>query len=1209
MRSILLSGMWVCLVSIAASAGELTLDEAFARAARLDGQPYALGRSLIERVGKDALPFLTEKAKSAEWRERDLAQALLLRIEQPDQVSLWVDALGGTDTAYTPRDDGATVAKLSQRSADAARASGLPVPASNEVVFTREAVPLLLDLLREWDSEYSLRAVLRLLQRLPAVECVPGLVRLYGTTYGVRADVLDTLVGIGKPAAAPLRDAVRDAAIWKAAGDEPGRPAEAPEVKAQRYVSAMRSAGAALALGRLGDLASAPLLAQKLGEATERHQVEGFATALGQLRAPEAIPVIFSKLDTARRGGGQEPEYSVVREALRSFGGAARDFLRQEAAEGQPLAHRASAAGLLFEIESADEATAFYRAYGHQALAADRMGDLRRPEKKPDPLDVGRDLFWRPYRHAAAEPEGDIPRALLAERGRVFRELRVLLRLARLRGDALAFSVIAESLLDHRRRDRESEKLALALAELGDDQAVEVYRQLLDSDSPRLLESLVEALLLLGSPKAVPVLEEIARVAAEGKPGWSSDRKANFQAAGELARAVLPAFQGDDECLERLLARKEDAVREVAARALARRGDPRAVPELVRVAARSRRDEHAAFRDALVALEHKAVGWLEVIQKESTDWREKLVCEAGALRIARPELAATFEKVARIRHGFYMLHTGPDVGHYKGAGKQMAEAVGEAGIPLLEAAVAFGADPGPIEIPAFALAQFKQERSIPVLVAAFPEARRLRSGNPISVALEEFGEKGIEAAKKIPPPDPAKERYEARASRFRGGTESLAIAQDVQGVENILEALRAPRPKEAAAPYSPAYYAWLQRTQVYLRLAAKCHDDRLVDPVIGLLGETQGSLAREALAVLADYADPRIAPLAVRMLAVQDAREAALGLLGRHLGKRAGPLLIKTLRESKDGAERSGAAWALGRLLQTSSSFWWNAPKEEGEGATATREVALPALVEALKDPSEAVQVSAAEALAETTEGRDRGIRDPRPARPLAEWVAAQKSPPVRVVECLGQTRDPEVAKILLAAYRASGRQNARLAHALGKLHCAEALPDLIQALDERIARTGYDEGLLQQPGGLAELPALGDLGGAGLEKVHAVLRASRALRVQLAAADILGQHGYQTAFPEVQKLFAELLANGVRDPRLSHRGPGELQDQLRGALFTLVGTLASLDRRRAYSLLAAEFLRSDDEALRNTIAHQLGMLEWADPGLRKEPVVRTKKD
>ena len=161
-----------------------------------------------------------------------------------------------------------------------------------------------------------------------------------------------------------------------------------------------------------------------------------------------------------------------------------------------------------------------------------------------------------------------------------------------------------------------------------------------------------------------------------------------------------------------------------------------------------------------------------------------------------------------------MSHVGPTLQTYRGPGVLLAQKVGVECVPLLEAVLVFH-DGVPDALTAmFALAHFKQERSIAVILRAAPEVHGFRDGNPVAVALHQFGEKGIDAAKKIPTPDPDKDRFDMRASRHRAGTETLSLAQDAQGIDNILAGLKLPKPEK-----DPEQAAWAARMLTYLKLA------------------------------------------------------------------------------------------------------------------------------------------------------------------------------------------------------------------------------------------------------------------------------------------------------------------------------------------------------------------------------------------------------
>src|SRR4029450_4557047 len=111
------------------------------------------------------------------------------------------------------------------------------------------------------------------------------------------------------------------------------------------------------------------------------------------------------------------------------------------------------------------------------------------------------------------------------------------------------------------------------------------------------------------------------------------------------------------------------------------------------------------------------------------------------------------------------------------------------------------------------------------------------------------------AAKKIPAPDPDKDRFDARVARHRAGTEALSLAKDEQGIHNILAGLQLPRPAKG-----PDQDAWAARMLTYLKLAKKYNDKRLIDPALRLVDPSRVEMGLAALEAVAADDDPRIAP-------------------------------------------------------------------------------------------------------------------------------------------------------------------------------------------------------------------------------------------------------------------------------------------------------------------------------------------------------------
>ncbi len=1174
----------VGLLALPALADELSREQVFDRTAHLDGAAYTIGRSLFEREGERALPFLRGKANSPNWRERDLAKALILRIEQPEKVALWLHALSAPNADLEP--GGKATVRITVPPYEApkpAQPGRKPEPIT--VVMDRSAAPVILDRLRDTagrtsENQVLWRRSLRVLERLAAPEAAPGLLHLHRGGYSEHdLSIVDALAAIGEPAAPVLRDAVRDCPTEWPDGD-----AEAARQTRERNWPAIRRAtAAALALGRIGDTESAPLLMSGLREATHSRQIQSYCAALGEMRAPEAVPLVFGELARIARPEGKrrhsaskEQRYIPVREAMLSFADAALGFLEQCAHGDQPLTTRAIASGLLFEFQQPGAAAAFYRTVGPVS---------------------GRTSFWQRYR--LASPPEAIPAPLLIERAYVYASPEDLLRLARLKGNSLAFEVLADGLGRHKFSDEYGPQLALALAGMGDKRALEAYRKLLEPEPTRYIDSVIVATLLLGIRDGIPILEELAQRADDPDAAHA----AQYRAAAELVEAVLPALRGDRQRLAELLDAEAPAVREVAARCLARGGDARGLRILLDAAVATREHRHVQLRDDILTLGSRAVDTLRAQRDSATDWRPRVLCEALLIRTLEPELVATFVEAAAFRGRGFGSRGGPTVGDYQAAGRHVADAVGRAGIPLIEAALAFDADPLDPGIAVCALACFKQQRSVPVIAECLTNVRWVRGGNLVAVALQEFGETGIEAAKRISAPAPDKDRFTRRAGRHSGATEALALAEDAEGVDNIVAGLRVPRPETGRHEY----YAWQRSMETYLRLANEYHDERLVPPVVGLLRQHEPSLWADAIDVLGAYDDERVVPLCVEFLGAAegyyDAREtraAAVRALVRRLGRDAVPVLVDVLRQSGDENERLGAAEGLGSLATKRGRVWTVALEDPQQCAAACAHafaLARAPLYEALRDPSAAVQETAAKALVYMArDSTDRGDDWP-PTRQLAAWVASAAGPPREVIEYLTRSGGPAVAKALLAAYQASDLRNTDLARALGALGYVEALPDLAGALDARLAAptdSAY----------APEIDALGGLGNVGLARVHSVLRAGPTLGLRVRAADVLGKHRYLPATADVKALLQELVANGPEDPRIPGTAVDGRRRPYRDYVNLLAASLASLDPEAAYPIIVSAMLGAQDEELRSSLLWRAQRVEEAHPALHSLSVL-----
>jgi HEAT repeat protein len=1182
------------LVGPPAAGAEDPVADLFTRTAREEGVVYRVGADLLYRQGKAIEPLLKEKEKGADWRERDLARYLRLRLTEPEKVAAWSQLFHYGNQPPTFAQDGAILIPLPPAELAAAEKSDKVPLRDGKAVLDAQAVPLLLAYLRG-EGRGALNGsgaqtvwgrVLDVIARLAPADAAPGLVETLERLGGRAPGVEDALVKIGRPAVAVLHDAVRTCPL--------GVPKTDTEQARRDWMRMMAAPAVARTLARLGDKDTAALLLEKLDRIEYGDQVEAYCAALAALKSVEGMPAVFAQVLQAAGPAGRESwtfkrlDYSAVRRAMLGYGPAAREFLREKAGDKHPTLTRAVATGLLFELDNPDEAAACYRAAAEH-LHADAGADL---------LERGREIFWWPS-YAPREPDRPGPAALRIERAMVYGQPIDLRHLTRIPNNPLAFDIVSAGLL--RGYQPGYEHVTLGLVESGDKRTLDTLRQILEVPRPdeRLLTAAVEALLLLGDAKAVPVLEALVKRSDEAKVGGHNP----YAPAAEVARAVLPALRGNADHVVTLLKSDQPSVRAAAASYLARKGDLRALPVLLQ-GATTPGPRRVDLRNDLVRLGKPAVPLLEKEQKATADARIRLMCEAAALRITKPELVAKLNKAVAVRDPGWGSRAGPDVGTYRGSGTRIAAAVGREAIPLLEELASFDDEPPGPGVAIFALAHFKEDRSLPVVVAAGARVGPVRSGNLVAAALRDFGEKGIEAAKTIPAPDPDKERFAERAGRHRAGTEALALEKDIRGVDNILDGLKLPLPDRN----KPDYYQAQYRAQTYLRFAAKYEDKRLIEPLLKVAEAGDKELTLLALEALAGYDDKRIVPLAVKWLGPAHEpfyANRALRVLVRQLGPEVVPLLTGRLLKEADESERLAAARALGNLGSHGYSHWTARYKDKEQAEKAEADAltpALDALLKALGDARPAVQAAVAEALVDWgTTWPNHAIRSKRPVKPLADRVAAGAEASTKVIRYLVASQDAAAGPALLAAYRASKHRNYELAQALGQLKYADAVPDLIRGLDLGLAGGEYTQGY-------NELEALAYIGGAGLEKVHETLKTARLMPPRWHAAELLGRYQVAKAYPDVAALFEAVASAGPNAAYLQGNNASQRADRYVVVLTRLAESLARLDPRAAHTLFAREFFTSKERSLSGVLAAQLKKLEDARPELKQRPVPAPEK-
>ena len=1152
--SLAVTAVMLSMPAAGAEFGAISVGAVFEKCAAFDADAYCVARDALVQQGKTILPFLTGKVRSEDWRQWSLAEALILHVEKPEQVATWRQALGAWMAKLVYRDDGSVVVKLNV------------TPPEEVVVVKADAWPILVDAMRAHDgqtrTERPAERAKQILAHLAEPRTIDAMIH-FGN--------VEALVKIGKPAIPALHRAVRR--------------------KAETWHEQRRKMAAAKALGQIGDQSSTAVLIEELGKPLYVDTAVACCQALGPIGTAEGAEIVFDMLRASAAGWkgttvqGARPGryYAPLRGAMLAFGQTGKGVLKKRAA-GKDVLDRGIASGLLFEMAHRDRAEAFYRAYGAAMMALQGRLWWSDPQRRPDHLAFGRQMFWTEAHESQADALSvPLPPPLRIELALAQPQAGNVVALGRLKDKNLAFQVMAAALDRCRYK---VELVLIALAELGKAEAVDVYRKLLATRRDVAYVTLVEAVVLLGEPKGAELLREMIRL--NGTKGYFATK--TYATTAALAKTVLPALEGDAEVLVKLLQSDQASVRRVAARALARKGDIRAAGVLLTEALAEKGPVHAKLRDAVVAMGKPAAAFLRNRGKTAKG-TEKLACEALAVRIEKPELAAKLHEAGLVQDPGFMNRGGPTVATFQGAGKRVAKAVGTEAVPLLEATIVWRADSVRPGIAVFALAELKQERSIDVLVSQLGQVAWIRGTSLVAVALQSFGPKGIEAAKRVPPPDPSKARFASRVSRHRGRANTLTLAKDVKGVDDIIEGLQL-----AAAGKIETW-----RTNIYLKLAIKYDDKRLVEPVIEALDKQGDAVADSAMPVLCRYEDERIVPPCLKYLPLfSRIGSFALHGLVRAKGRHGvTEFLIRHARLSYDVNARLGAVRGMAYLITRRREFLASKDPAVDAAAQARREAAIAeALRDLLKDADRSVNTEAAGQLAQIS----KGPRCAGSLQPLMAWAEPQSKLPDSVTQYLAATKAEGVGPLLLTIYRRAPQTNYKIAAALARLKYEPAAGHVAAELDRRLAgkiRTSY--ALLFAP----EMEILCNFGPSGCDVVHRVFQRDRRPTVRVNAAHALARCGYQKAAAETRAIFREYVAEGSKPGALKakYKNADALRDYRR-RIMMLVEAMVMFDRKqRAYPTLVWACLTTADTELRKSLSYRIKRLERDYKHLKQIPL------
>ncbi len=1146
---------------------------AFERTAPMEGKAYIVSRSYLLDHADEVIPIAREMVDSKTWQQRDLARALILRVEHPELVTKWELAVGNWRQKIVLLNDETVQAQFP----DYAKPVTDGRIAGKTLDVDRRSVPFLLEKLREVAPDGlhptgTSGHILTILKHFREPTSADALLVHFFHPRQPFPMLEDLIVAMGTAVAERLRETVKKTPARF------GRPN--PQVHYARYYQMLSAIRAARVLGRMRDRESVPLLLEKQNAAPVGQFGSSCATALARIGAEEALSVAFEDLlDATALAAGEREEssssltatYAEYRSCVLAFGEPAHALLERMSKADQPTFVRAVAAGLLFEQEHPDEVKAYLVRLGTMHRQLSQMNGERWLASQ-EPLQLGRQIRWtrQPPRFAAVDfVEAALPIALLREQVVALGDHRDIERLV-LEKDRLSVETVGAAALKTRSDHEALPRMLLALAAVKHERSLAVCEQLIKRrDSAQFAGGLVEAMLMLGSEEAVPLLEGIVLRAGKG------DQK--MQDAATVAEIVIPVLRDRGRGLEKLLDHESASIRLIAAKRLARDGDLRSLPVLTATAVASVGNRHSEIRNLIVGLGEPAVAPLKAKQEASKDNRENLFCEAAVVAIKQPELVKKIKLAAAIRGIGFMGRAGPSVHDFRAAGQRVAEFVGEEAVPLLEASLEFETDKMNRGIGAFALAKFKQPRSIPIVVQAMRNPIYAQGGNLAAEALAEFGNEGVAAAKNILPPDPDKVGFTGRAMRHRGATRVLVNAEEKQSVENILKVLEKVYDiGEQAGPET--YSTWRRRVVRFLGLAAEVDDKRLIEPLSKFARHADGGFAEPSLLALRKYDDRRVADVALDAIRQKnkDAQEVALRILVKHHGAKAPKMVVELLNDAESAAEALLLIQAID-ILGRDTGCWVGEKGVDPESPARLAEARITlkaALLERSTATDESQQTAAVEAIA------NYDAKDAEVAMRLTAWLKDHPNASQQVVNYVIASKREDGPTAILTAYRATHRYN--LAQALGNLRFKPALKDLCEGLDQQI-KTRRDVG------SVAEIQALAQLGNEGLAKLHELLRSDASLHHRAAAAEALGQQDFEPAFGDIRELLRGLAERGldhpgVPDPKKTSFHPRVYLDRL---VFQLATSLASLDRVQAKSVLIEAILLTDEPTIQRELAEQ----------------------
>jgi len=1131
----------------------------FQDGAKWRGEDYVRTRQSLVEKGKAIIPFLEQKTKSPDSREKLFAKILISRINNPEMVQTWHKNL--MSPIYNQYDISKTV-RTYNRKIDWHRLpkEAVDVPASH-----------LVDVLWEYDKPDSTdhkeaTAVTLQFYLAPDMEALDAVIEIIPSEYKLVYLTGNAVVKLGSPAVPRMRQVLVRTVKMRPSAPQYSQKLtkqqrkEWDKYRRQKY----RACIAAYVLSRLNDRESIPLIAKCLAdETTDYTYSEELSADLAHMKAVEAVDSMLDITITAavnrHEGSDVRPGYFSLRSHVKSLGPEILPALRNRLNAAQEEAEKIVLNSLITELSS--------------TIGKDKeVAQLR-------------ESFW------------------------FNRTTEALLKLHKLTGEDI-FPELSRLMLGHRKRPEKSvdemERTAacLAFGTLKETRAIPLLtegirnqheflelnlnkRQAHKDAAPFDPQKAREAGYTFGQEK------EIAKILAWGdtcllalrRIGGNEAKQAiatasqypEYKTRGEISLLLMEGKT--DEILKHLQSENR-AFREEAALALLELQDKRATYELLCAAARRQGPSYEKWKNYARSSRKDISPVMNELAK-STNVREQVLAEAMLIEQQSSEKAEKCRRLLQEAARRAARKRVISIGDVISAGREVATKIEESFIPLVEEVCVFGHGVFQRGVAAFALAEFKKTRSMYVLAESF-NMGSVGGGNPAALALAEYGDKGAELAAKAPPPTPGQYNTGRRMTRHRAAVQLLAEQEDIRGVDEILKGLDTLKKDKSLD-------MWDHRMRIYLSAAEKFHDQRLVEPLLHIL-TTDEMLEHhpKVIHLLSAYDDDRLVPLFMEKLATPELKlykpnrteqiekdprggriyKEALTALTRRLGQNTPEYLIEQFNESKNDKIRAAALLALGDLsLPFNPNESWsvkcfNDKKDREKAAAKVRKLAYPVLVEALKDSSADVNHMAALGLAILATGNLYASIAPdlRAVEPLTEWCRRENRCFYIAADYLGNHGNKQTGQVLLAILKSQPptKGNSQIVYALEKLKPKGTVPILLRNV-EAIAPTfklGYDR--------LPELQALAKFGPEGAKALLTIFNSTDKLPVKIESARLLGQVRSKQAVDAIAAFLLNLIAEGPENPKLIPRGNEDSKDAYIRSCGIVLEALFRLDRQQA---------------------------------------------